>query len=456
MKKSFGSTFVLIMVLFVLAGCLSPGNGQGKVLAEFTGEVSIEDMQSVSVGDDGKLYILQFTDTQSSSTAAHAKVEKVMAAAYAKAKDRVTILSGGKSEIGLIALTGDNYGGPLGSLVQKDLISFLDSFGVPYAAVYGNHDKEAGNLSAMGEIWENGKNSMFKMGPQEIYGVGNYVVNVKNLDDEIAASLLFIDSNSGKLAKFETFGVFEHEFGGLAYDFIHLNQIQWAAQSADVVNEVAGRTADNMLPLIAFFHIPIPEYRAIDRYSKEFSPEVYADNVNAWLPQIAKDNKEFVDEADVDKAVAAAGLPAGDYEVYDGYILIDQGKEGSKGPDYPYTKEKMATRKGETVCNSAEDAGFFDTMKAKGLKGVFVGHDHVNNFAFDYKDVTLTYGLKTGESSYHDDDMNGGTLIIVDGETGEFEIEHIFVDLEEARELKKEQMEMHIHGHSHGDHSHTH
>ncbi len=85
-----------------------------------------------------------------------------------------------------------------------------------------------------------------------------------------------------------------------------------------------------------------------------------------------------------------------------------------------------------------------------------MGHDHVNNYAFTYDDVMLTYGLKTGEDSYHEDYMNGGTLIHIDGDTGEFTIEHIFVDLDEVEDAKGIDRSLLQHSHSHEDEGHGH
>ena len=69
---------------------------------------------------------------------------------------------------------------------------------------------------------------------------------------------------------------------------------------------------------------------------------------------------------------------------------------------------------------------FFNKVKElEKTKGIFVGHDHLNNSSIEYEGVRLTYGLKTGYYDYHKKELNGATKILIDKDT--FKIEHIFV-----------------------------
>lgn len=68
---------------------------------------------------------------------------------------------------------------------------------------------------------------------------------------------------------------------------------------------------------------------------------------------------------------------------------------------------------------------FFNKVKELGkTKGIFVGHDHVNNSSVEYEGVRLTYGLKTGYYDYHKKELQGATKILIDHD--KFAIEHIF------------------------------
>ena len=98
------------------------------------------------------------------------------------------------------------------------------------------------------------------------------------------------------------------------------------------------------------------------------------------------------------------------------------------------TKEGKLNRFGDVICSPAVNTGFFDAaLKAGNLKAVFAGHDHLNDFAVEYKGVRLvqvqrsfsskrvSYGFtKRGFTDY-----SGATVldIFADG----FEIKQLFL-----------------------------
>ncbi|VVS93643.1 metallophosphoesterase family protein [Desulfoluna spongiiphila] len=90
----------------------------------------------------------------------------------------------------------------------------------------------------------------------------------------------------------------------------------------------------------------------------------------------------------------------------------------------------------EGVCSSRHNSGLFDKIKQlKSTKGTFVGHDHVNASAVLYKDVLLTYGLKTACGSYWKPEMQGGTLITIKDGSKELDVEFVYVDNKKYRPL---------------------
>ncbi len=53
------------------------------------------------------------------------------------------------------------------------------------------------------------------------------------------------------------------------------------------------------------------------------------------------------------------------------------------------------------ICYQGVDTGFFDAMTDLGVtKGLFVGHDHNNNFSFIDQGIMLAYGQVTGYNGY--------------------------------------------------------
>ena len=72
----------------------------------------------------------------------------------------------------------------------------------------------------------------------------------------------------------------------------------------------------------------------------------------------------------------------------------------------------------EKVCCPPVNSGMFEAVKATGsATHIFNGHDHVNNLSVVYEGIRFTYGLKTGPSSYHDESLQGGTLITLQENT---------------------------------------
>lgn len=73
----------------------------------------------------------------------------------------------------------------------------------------------------------------------------------------------------------------------------------------------------------------------------------------------------------------------------------------------------IGTRK-EEACNQEINTGMFAAMQEAGdVLGVFVGHDHVNDYAVSWKGIMLCYGRYTGgKTVYHDISGGNGARII--------------------------------------------
>ena len=149
----------------------------------------------------------------------------------------------------LIVLTGDILsGGGCADAADalRQVIKVVEECGIPWAAVFGNHDDE-GNADRheLMAVMQDSELSLSQPGPTEIPGVGNYVLPIQNSEENTSAALLyFIDSGSYAPT----------DIGG--YDWIRREQIVWYLQESAKLTAEAGRP----LPALAFFHIPIPEY----------------------------------------------------------------------------------------------------------------------------------------------------------------------------------------------------
>jgi hypothetical protein len=98
--------------------------------------------------------------------------------------------------------------------------------------------------------------------------------------------------------------------------------------------------------------------------------------------------------------------------------------------------EKFAFR--ENSGCSGENGGFWEVVKNVGsTTHMFFGHDHRNLLDYVWGGVHWVYGLKTGPSSYHDDDRLGGTLITI-GQDGMVDVQFVYQKyVEPSERIKK-------------------
>lgn len=312
------------MYLFV------PRPGKPQDTSAWQGEESF-DIEKISVLEkqEGKAFkILQLTDTQ---------LDVPRSTEYLKSSID-TLVEQAKPD--LIVLTGDMTAGVFTHFHVNTLIDILDSYKIPWAPVFGNHDRELNaNLYYQSKQFSKSEYCLFKEGPANVQGVGNYVINVKE-GEKYVYSLFMIDSNANR--KYIVDG---EEVDG--YDYIYPSQIEWYADNVNKISQEAGK----IVPSIAFFHIPLPEFAT----------------------------------------------------------AFDMATEGNKDAELLYGVKK------EGVCCPLENTHLFDKMvELKSTTNICVGHDHVNDYVVKYKGITMSYGLKTGDFSYYDEERNGGTVISID------------------------------------------
>lgn len=147
-----------------------------------------------------------------------------------------------KTHPDLITLTGDQTWSNENLISLTSLVSWLDSFKIPYAPVFGNHDcgneKDSAVLSRASccDVYEKGKYSLFKRGPSNLGSLGNYVVNITE-NGKIVKTLYMLDSGEENM--------------------ISDAQIAWLKWNAEGIKAASGDYSEG----ICFFHLPLPEYR---------------------------------------------------------------------------------------------------------------------------------------------------------------------------------------------------
>ena len=226
--------------------------------------------------------------------------------------------------------------------------ALMEDLGVYWTLAFGNHDTEAYSYysrESMARFYEEGDypHCLFKAGPADVDGFGNQIINVKNTDGIITQSLFLFDSHA--YTDNDWFGVL------WKYDNIHENQVAWYKDSLAALNaqndtrlQELGMSGESSIPSLAFFHIPLVEVK--DAW------DAYVDN-------------GYADTDDIKLIYGVAG---------------ETGKV--------------------VYCGMHED-DLFETFEELGsTKGIFFGHDHLNNFSLDYKGIRMTYGMSVDYLAY--------------------------------------------------------
>ena len=142
----------------------------------------------------------------------------------------------------LIMTDGDNAMMPFSDIVAKKFIAQMEGYGIPWGIVLGNHDSEGrGDRAYFGSLYEDADYSLFRSGPSNLQGIGNYVVNIADEAGNPVYALIMMDSNIKR----------KYDNGETYYDYIYPDQIEWYGQAVE---------AQPGVPSMLIFHIPLPEF----------------------------------------------------------------------------------------------------------------------------------------------------------------------------------------------------
>lgn len=261
----------------------------------------------LSFNHDGKFKIAQFTDL-------HLNGEKLQES-LTTYQTILDVLNQEKPDLAIF--TGDIVCcGKNAVYCLKKLFQLLEEHQTPFAFVFGNHDAET-DISPE-DFMKLAKNYKYNLAIDEnpdLYGTSNYSLSIMTADkSKLSFCLYCFDSNR--------YSQIEHVEG---YDYIHTDQINWYKQKSMALNE----NNDTPIPALAFFHIPLPEY-----------------------------------------------------------------KEATSGEDTNFYGAKN-----EPVASPQINSGLFTAMlEQKDVIGIFVGHEHDNDFIVGWKSVALAYGRFSGNS----------------------------------------------------------
>lgn len=149
-----------------------------------------------------------------------------------------------------IALTGDLLWGTPAEVVLRQLLDRLDGYGIPYSIVYGNHDREQ-NLS--------------EKDMSEIISAARGSINPLSADGKLAdVRIPVLASDGSGVERADLYMMDSHDYtpikGVGRYGTFTADQVQWLRSECE---QATSRNCGVNVPSLAFFHIPLPEYRRL-------------------------------------------------------------------------------------------------------------------------------------------------------------------------------------------------
>lgn len=309
---------------------------------------------------DGDFKVMQLTDIHLGggclSAAQDKKAINAVAAMISEEKPDLVILTGD------MAAAYPNAGNMDNRYSHAFVARIMERLGVYWTVNFGNHDSEIYNTltrSQVAQMYENEtlKYCLFSRGPEDIYGEGHHVINVRNSLGLITKSFIMMDSNA----------YLDEDPLGLAwkYDNIHEDQIEWYRETVNSLNEYNNEILDSLsegekpeniedyttVQSMLFIHIPLMETRK--------AYDAYID------PEVAEEDKP----------------------IYKGGVV---------GEDAPYV-----------YCSEIEEKMFETMIELGSTKAVYYGHDHLNNILLEYEGIDLCYGYSVDYFAYIGIDQKG-------------------------------------------------
>lgn len=270
----------------------------------------------------------------------------------------------------LITLSGDlSYAGDFAS--YKNFADYFDSFKIPWTCCFGNHDNQDGDDPVQKVLNEylTHKYFVFEKCDRSL-GNTNVAILIE-LEGKNAEGVILMDTHDRIPYKSDECGK-NQAWAGLTPE-----QLDWYSNRVKEFDDLGCHDTTLII------HIPI----------------------NAYL----------------DAADAAFRSPHHDKSL----SLKDSYKTGVWNKGY----EDSFGVCHEPISAYPEDEGAFDIIKKLGsTKTVLCGHNHVNNWVVNYKGVRLAFATKTGNGSYWEPEINGGTVITVN-KNGVSTLKHEYVDV---------------------------
>jgi predicted phosphodiesterase len=304
-----------------------------KILKETDNSTYIAKYNEDGTIDNSDFKILLTTDIHLDED--YSKNDKSLDLLYRQIKD---------NKPDLVIFTGDCI---LSKYQQIDAIQFaemMEEIGVYWAYVFGNHEareeKEYFKYLIFKSITDY-PHCLSKFGNPDLFGFGNFIINIMNSETELKQSLFFFDSGRDVVEHHALNDNVPLEYVN-SYDYIKRSQIRWYENELKALRSTYGEVKNSL-----YMHIPVQEYKQAFKLDEN-----------------------------------------GDY-------LRDENGELLRAEDKQLLRNENAKilygRMFETVGCSKHNSGLFESMKKNNAVAVFSGHDHVNDFAMELDGILLVY-----------------------------------------------------------------
>lgn len=326
------SSSILAIIIITLVGALFIPRVGKKVVQTWSAsdKFDIANVATVQKKEGEELQIMLMTDLQLwMNLSDNAKVFKLMDKLVAEEKPD------------LIILMGDNVSGITTDTLLKSLIKKMESYKIPWAPIFGNHDVGEGSATIewQSDRFDEAEHCLYERGPSNLYGMGNYAINIVE-GKNVVQTLYFFDN--GRYTQYEE---------GKKEIYLGYEQIAWYEWMASGINAASGK----LVPSMSFSHFAMPEFaeavasicpRGEDgKMIFPFTvPEDKGFGVFKYLPGVAPVNSGFIDKA----------KPLGLKYVFSGHDHENSGSINFEGIKYTYgLKTGMSPR----YWNDAEQYG---------------------------------------------------------------------------------------------------
>jgi len=227
-------------------------------------------MSHLNYNKEGKFRICQLTDLHlSSQPERQEKNEKtlnIMKSAIESQKPD------------FLALTGDISHGENNGKLLEGIASVCQDYRIPWAVALGNHDgNEEGDAldrEGLADLLETLPMSLFKKGPEDIMGYGNFFITVGEKSSPDWA-LFFIDSNNRREVPSKDGGMES------AYDYIYRNQIDWYLKESEELEKRFGKKLGELAFCQSVFPAFTIPYRNTTKYGVTTPVSASATNTSA-------------------------------------------------------------------------------------------------------------------------------------------------------------------------------